>query len=178
MNELLIKQNKHHLYSVPIAWVVIGCFAFFHFLGNDYSKAALMIFIFAFLIIAMLHWSVFQQSKREVIINKQENKITVLEKSYLNKEIVQSYSISSFRGVRSYLPSYQGISPPQNHIVLLYKDSDTNLLLSSFCVSSGNKFFTHGAYETNEAESLRIAVSELTGLTDFGFQNKNWRAFS
>ena len=175
MNELLIKQNKHNLHFMPWVWFIFIFYTFFHFLGNGFSQNVTIVLLTIFGLIIILHWAVFQSSKREVLIQKKDNKVTVFITNFLGKKNNKIYSINDFIGIRSYI--YSGNNTAPNYVELVFTEGKKGLLLSSFNHWPGDKFFKHDWYENKEATELRDTVSKLTGLSDLGFIGKKWLGF-
>ena len=175
MSELLIKQNKHNLHFMPWVWLIFIFYAFFHFLSNGFSQNAIIAFLTIFGLITTVNWAVFQSSKREVLINKKDNEVTVFITNFLGKKSNKIYLINDFIGIRSYIYSGNDFAP--NYVDLVFTDGKRGLLLSSFNHWSGDRFFKHDWYENKEATQLRDTVSKLTGLGDLGFIGKKWLGF-
>lgn len=176
MNKLLIKQNKHNLYLMPWVWFLFTFCAFFHFLGNSFSQNAIILFLATFSLITAIHWAVFQASKREVLINKHENKVTIFSTKLFGNNIVKSHSINDFIGVRSYIHSGNASAP--NILELVFADGNRGLWLSSFNHWPGDRFFKHDWHENKEVAKLRGSISKLTGLEDLGFIGNKYLGYS
>ena len=160
---------------MPWLWGAVIFFAFFYYLSYGYSKNILMIYSFTLVFLLVLHWTVYLQSKREVIISKKEKVVTIYETTFFRKITSTSFPLHTFIGIRSYLHSSEGAG--NIHVELVHSDGIRGLPLSNFAISYGDKFLSYGLHENKEAEALRKAVSEFANLKDLGFLGSKWKIF-
>lgn len=172
MEGLTIKQDKHILHLITLAWLILPIFAFR--LSHD---AALFYCIGMSTLFATLHWNAYQDYKKEVKLNKKTRTVNVMKVSFFGKVTVNTYHLDEFKGIRSYLR--RSGKSNTNIVDLVFVDSDRGLMLSSFAPSSGKKFFTLKAshLENEKATELRRTVSNFTGLADIGFLGQKWLGY-
>lgn len=168
MDAFLIKSNDSFLNLWPI-WLGYIVYIFLYFLvyEYDYSQNIAIIFVVILALFIALTWHLFQRSKREVVIKKDENTITVFETKFLGERVSKTLSIKDFTAVRSYISG--SAETTINYVELVNIDGKNNLILNSFNPSSGDKFLSSHEYENKQATNLRNSVSEFTGLIDLGF---------
>jgi hypothetical protein len=168
MSELLIQQNKGKFKAIiPIVWFTFSFFAFFHFLASGWSYQEGITYLLLALFLLALSWGQYTNTRRKVLINKTTNEVIVYEITFFGRNITKSYSLNQFSSVRSFISPGKGAV---NIVELATTGGYFGLELSSFLPSSGGPFFSIlNEVENPKAEALRIAVCEITGLTNLGF---------
>lgn len=168
MNELLIKQNKDNLKTIPT--MVFLCFSFFTFssyMKSGFSTETLAILGLGALLLIFGGWHQYLISKRQVLINKLTSQIQITEFSFFGTPKHLTYPLSDFSSVQSYITRGKGA---RNIVELLTTDGNRGLMLSSFFPCSGKKFWSlETETENPEAALLASKVSAFITIKNIGF---------
>ncbi|MBF4988343.1 hypothetical protein [Methylophilus sp. 14] len=168
MNELLIKQNKGALKTLPVMFLLV--FTFFtisSYLGSGFSAQtqAMLAFTIFFTVFAL--WFLHIHSKRQVLINKSTEQIEITEFSIFGTQKYKNYPLGNFSSIRSYITHGKGA---RNIVELVTSDGNRGLFLSSFLPCGGKNFWSLEIETENpEAALLASQVAAFLSIKNIGF---------
>ncbi|WP_029148856.1 hypothetical protein [Methylophilus sp. 5] len=168
MNELLIKQNKGTLKTLPVMFFLV--FAFFtisSYLGSGFSAQTQTMLGFTIFIQFFALWYLHIHSKRQVLINKSTEKIEITEFSIFGTQKYKNYPLGNFSSIQSYITHGKGA---RNIVELVTSDGNRGLFLSSFLPCGGKKFWSLEIETENpEAALLASQVAAFLSIKNIGF---------
>lgn len=138
MNELLIKQNKSALKTIPaMVFLVFAFFTFSSYLSSGFSAPTQALLGLGGFFLFFGGWHEYLIFKRKVLINKLTSQIEITEFSFFGTPKHNTYSLGDFSSVQSYITRGKA---SRNIVELVTTDGNRGLLLSSFFPGGGKKF--------------------------------------
>lgn len=168
MTELLITPDKGALKPRPVLWLVIlWIFTIANYLSKGFNLTTQTLLFFTLLMAAYGIWTLYIDSKKQILINKATRQIEVIHYTFFGTRLNSSYPIMYFGTIRSYISLGQGT---RNVVELITNDGTRALPLSSFLPNRGKKFWSlDGETENPEAAKLVTTVANFIHVQNLGF---------